>query len=453
MRGPGSAAGVNGLFRLSTLLNTLHRRVPATASARLMLGNASWLVADKVGRLGVGMIVLVWMARYLGPEEFGLLNYGQALVVIFTAFATMGLADITVRDIVRMPEREQQIVASALLLRLAGGVIAVAMAVATVAIIRPDDVRAMVVVAVLASSLLPQAFDVIDYRFQAHMIVRPVVILRNANFLAFAALKCGAILVGAPLLVFAALISIELATVAMLLVLYARRRGLQLHPRFATNTEILRLWRECRLLLVRTFAIAVYMRIDQVLISVFLGDAQVGIYAAAIRLPELWYFLPTAVMTSAVPFLARSYTHSQQVYERNILRVMRPLVWLSILVATVLSLFSDQAMALLYGPSYAGAENVLAVYAWAGVFGTLGLTTNAWLINAGLMRYGLFQALVGLALSLLLSMLLIPRLGAVGAAWSYLSAQIASTFIINLLFAPTRAIFRGQLRVFGISVV
>lgn len=392
------------------------------------------------------------MARYLGPEAFGLFNYGQAMVVIFTAFATMGMADIAVRDIVRMPEREQEIMASALVLRLLGGLIAIAMAIATVAIVRPGDGRALAIVAVLGVSLLPQAFDVIDYRFQAHMLVRPVVIMRNASFLVFAGLKCLAIVLHAPLAVFAVLTSSELVVVAVLLVLYARRHGLSVHPSRASLSECRRLWGECWALLIRTFAIAAYMRVDQVMLAYFRGDTQIGLYAAAIRLPELWYFLPTAVMTSAVPALARSHAQSQAAYERNILHVMRPLVWLSVAVAATLSLFAQPIIALLYGNAYAGAANILAIYAWAGVFGTLGLTTNSWLINAGLMRYGLYQALAGLAVSIALNATLIPMLGTIGAAWSYLAAQCISTFVINLAFRPTRVIFRGQLRTFGITV-
>lgn len=440
------------MFRLFQSLGGLRRRLYESDASRRLIENAAWLVADKLGRLGVGMVVLVWTARYLGPESFGLFNYGQALVVIFTAFATMGMSDIAVRDIVRTPEREQEIMASALLLRLAGGVLAMAMAMAMVAVVRPGDLRALLIVAILASALVPQAFDVIDYRFQAHMMVRPVVILRNATFLLFAALKCLAIVLQATLPVFAVLTAGELAMVAVLLTLYARRHGLSVHPRCASSAEAQRLWGECWALLIRTFAIAAYMRTDQVMLAYFRGDAQVGLYAAAIRLPELWYFLPTAVMTAAIPVLARSYTRSQTDYERNILQIMRPLVWLSAVVAATLSLFAEPIIMLLYGPAYAGAGDVLAIYSWAGVFGTLGLTTNSWLINAGLMRYGLYQALAGLAVSIALNAMLIPTLGIVGAAWSYLGAQCISTFAINLAFRPTRAIFRGQLRTFGFPV-
>ncbi|WP_169542635.1 flippase [Sphingomonas baiyangensis] len=424
----------------------------AQGDARRLIANAGWLVGDKLMRLGVGMFVLVWIARYLGPADFGLLNYGQALVIIFTAFAVMGLADIAVRDIVRQPKREQEIVATALLMRLGGGLIAIMLALALVGVARPGDTRALIVVAILAAGLLPQAFDVIDYRFQAHFVVRPVVLLRNGVFLLFSAAKCAAILLGAPIEAFAALIVLEFAAVASGLLLYARRRGLSVHPRCASLAEARRLWHESWPLLLRTLAIAAYMRVDQLVIAAYRDDAAVGIYAAAIRLPELWYFLPTAVMTAAVPFFTRSYAQSAAVYERAILRVMRPLVWLSIVVALALSLFASPIVTLLYGERYAGAAAVLAVYAWAGVFGTLGQTTNAWLINAGLMRHGLYQALAGLVVSIALNLLLVPRMGVVGAAWSYLAAQAISNVGLNALMPATRPIFRGQLRTFGLRV-
>lgn len=417
--------------------------------ARRLLSNAAWLVADKVGRLGVGMVVLVWIARYLGPSDFGLFNYGQALVVIFTAFAVMGLADIAVRDIIRNPEQEQEITATALLMRLSGGVFAAILAVILVTIARPGDSRAIALVAILAGGLLPQAFDVIDYRFQAQMIVRPIVFMRNATFLAFSALKCIAILIRAPLELFAMLTTGEVIIVAILFIAYAKRHNLIIHPRLASFVEAKRLWSNCWALLVRSLAIAAYMRVDQLIIASMRGDAAVGIYAAAIRLPELWYFLPTAVMTSAIPFLARSYNKSTKHYERNMLKVMRPLVFLSIGVAAILSLFSYKIIHGLYGDQYQGAAAVLAVYAWAGVFGTLGLTTNSWLINAGLMRYGLYQALSGLAINVILNLILVPKLGIIGGAWSYVAAQAISNFAINALMPATRPIFRGQLRTFG----
>jgi PST family polysaccharide transporter len=419
------------------------------AVLRRLIGNAGWLVADKIVRLGVGLFVTVMVARYLGPANFGLFSYAQSIVVLTSAFAVLGLSDIVVRDLVRMPDREAEITASALSLRLAGAAVAVSLCALSIVLLRPFDRQALIVTLVLGSVVFPQAMDVIDYRFQSITNVRAIVLLRNLSFLLFSVLKIAAIALHASLLTFAALTSLEIVVVALLQYLYARRLGFSVDLRSATLGECRRLWLESWPLMARTLAIAVYMRADQIIIGGVFGDRQVGMYAAAVRIPDIWYFLPTAVMTSFVPVLARSFVQSRELYERQLLSVMRPLVWLSIAVAAALSVLATPIIGLLYGARFAGAADVLRVYAWAGVFGTLGLTTSAWLINSGLMRYGLFQAVVGLVVSVSLNLLVIPRFGIVGAAWVYVVAQFLSAFALNLVFPATRPIFLAQLRALG----
>lgn len=68
---------------------------------RRYFANTSWLFAEKILRMVVGLFVGVWVARYLGPERFGLLSYAQSFVGLFSAFATLGLDEIVVRELVK----------------------------------------------------------------------------------------------------------------------------------------------------------------------------------------------------------------------------------------------------------------------------------------------------------------------------------------------------------------
>jgi len=61
--------------------------------------NTSWLLVEKLLRIFVGLFVGVWIARYLGPENFGILSYSQSFVAIFSVIATLGLDNIVVRDL------------------------------------------------------------------------------------------------------------------------------------------------------------------------------------------------------------------------------------------------------------------------------------------------------------------------------------------------------------------
>lgn len=68
--------------------------------------NTSWLFGEKILRMAVGLFVGVWLARYLGPEQFGLFSYAQSFVGLFIAIATFGLDGIVVRETVKDESRQ-----------------------------------------------------------------------------------------------------------------------------------------------------------------------------------------------------------------------------------------------------------------------------------------------------------------------------------------------------------
>ena len=415
-----------------------------------LLENTGWLVADKVVRLGVGLFVSVWVARYLGPERFGALNYVQAVVWLISALATMGLPDIVVRDFVREPKRSAEIASTALALRLLGAAVSIAIATITIIVARPDSSELVLMSIVLGASFLPQALDVVDQLCQARNQVRPVVIMRNVAFLTAAAAKIAAILLGAPLMVFAGLITFEFALVGIALYVYSRRLELGLTLANASLPEARRLLGESWPLIVRLLAIGIYMRIDQVIIGQLLNDRAVGIYAAAMRISEIWYFIPVAMMTAFVPRLAAEHAKSTQSYEALLLKVMRVIVVISAVAALSLSIGATFVVGVLYGAEYAGAAQVLAVHAWSGLFVGLGVASSSWFVNNGLLRFALYQALAGAAVSAALNFALIPYFGVIGAAWASITSYAVSAVLLNLFFAPTRPIFRLQMRAIGL---
>jgi O-antigen/teichoic acid export membrane protein len=416
------------------------------AALREVVTNAGWLVADKIVRLGIGVIVNVWVARYLGPADFGLFNYAQALVILFAALSTLGLPDIVVRDLVRMRDRHQVIIASAFVLRLAGAVVVLTLAVGTIVIARPHEPLSWLMVALVASAQLAQAMDVIDSQYQVASRVRVVVLIRNSSFVLFSALKVAAILLHLSVVVFAALLALELFFVAGIIYARAARDGLGFHIGDATLAEARRLLVEAAPLIVRLGAIAVYLRIDQVLVGRMLGDAAVGVYSAATRLTELWYFITTAVMTAVVPRLAQIHHLHNDLYEAQLVKVIRGLVWAAIGVAAMTTTLAPWIIHLLYGDRYAAAVPVLMIHAWAGVFGTMGQAVSAWFVNARLVRFGVYQAVLAAIANIALALVLIPRFGIAGGAYAAIAAQLIAGFVSNALFDQTRAIFWLQLR-------
>ena len=80
--------------------------------------NTSWLFGEKILRMVVGLFVGVWVARYLGPEQFGLFSYAQSFVGLFTAIAGLGLDSIIVRELVKDESKRDALLGTAFRLKL-----------------------------------------------------------------------------------------------------------------------------------------------------------------------------------------------------------------------------------------------------------------------------------------------------------------------------------------------
>ncbi len=433
-------------FWLRFLPQPVRSRLAGRRLLQTLIANAGWLVADKLVRLGVGLFVGVWVARYLAPARFGTLNYVQALVALIAALSTMGLPDINVRDFVRHGERAHEIAATSILLRLVGAGLSLLVAIAAILVARPGDSEVLAMTVIVAASLLPQSLDVIDQFYQSQNKVREIVLLRNGAFVLTSVAKVVAIVADAPLIVFAAIYTLEFALVGLAFVVFAARHGNAFRLRHATLIESQRLTAEAWPLLIRQLAIGVYMRVDQILLGRLLDDHAVGIYAAAARISEIWYFVPTAIMTAFVPRLAARHAESPAIYQVELAKVMRVIAAVSVAAAAAMSFGAGPIVAALYGPPYAEAARVLAVHAWSGLPVGIGVASSAWFINHGLMRFGLYQALAGATLSVVLNLALIPRLGAVGAAWAAILSYSISAILMNALFKDTRPIFALQLQ-------
>jgi PST family polysaccharide transporter len=412
---------------------------------RRLLGNSAWQIADKVVRMGGGVLVSVYVARYLGPDDFGLFSFSLALTALYTSIAAFGLPSVVVRDLVMRPQERATVLASALLLRLLGSAVAVLLTVATMLALRSGDARSALVVFVMALSTVPQAWDVIDYDYQSRMDAQPIVVARNASFIASAALRVGLVLAGASLVCFAWAMTFEAALSAVLIVRRARLDGIGITIAATTRDELRRLASTGWPLIIAGLSVSVYMRVDQIMLGQMLGDAGVGVFSAAVRISEAFYFFPMTVALSVAPALTATYGRSTEEYERRFLQITRLLLWIGLAVAAIFALFSRQIILVLYGPRYLDAAAVLAIHAWAGALVSLGVCSNLWLTNAGYFKFSMCQTLVGAGVNVALNLTLIPRFGIIGAALATCAGQVGSVMLTTAVVQKTRPLFRLQL--------
>ena len=154
-----------------TVKSSLMRFLPAFIKNRIqhrpdlhkIFSNTGWLFCDKILRMGINLLLGIMLARYLGPEQFGLLSFTIAFVSLFSVIATFGLNEIVVRDLVNKPDETNTLLGTAFVIQLIGGLLAFLLAIGTISVTRPEDELAKVMVAILGFALVFKSADVVKY--------------------------------------------------------------------------------------------------------------------------------------------------------------------------------------------------------------------------------------------------------------------------------------------------
>ncbi len=426
----------------------IREKIQARPDLRKVLINTIWLLGDKIIRMGMGLLVGVWIARYLGPEQFGLLNYALAFVALFGALSPLGLQGILVRNIVREPNDAQCLISTAIYMQLIGGLCAFLACVAAVYILRSDDRLTVVVVSIVGAGLIFKATDPIRYWFEAKVLSRHVVLMENSVFLIMVAIRVALVISKAPLLAFVWMFVLEAAMVSAGLIAIYKDKVFAAKGLSASIDRAMSLLRESWPLILSGFAIMLYMRIDQVMIGGMLDSHSVGLYSAAIRISEIWYFIPLAIVSSVSPSLIEARKTSAPLYQARLERIYCLLFLLSLTAALCITLFSDRLVLLLYGPLYAEAAKVLSIHVWAGIFVAMGVANSQWLIFEGLLKYATVNTIIGALVNVALNYFLIPVWGIQGAAIATFIAQASSAYIMLGVRKETRSSFHLLTNVF-----
>jgi len=411
-----------------------------------LIGNTGWLFADRILRMGVGLVVGVWVARYLGPDKYGLFNYAGAFVALFSIFATLGLDGIVVRYLVQAPERKNEILGTAFMLKLAGGGLTLVAAVAAIFLLRPAEPLVRRLVAIIAAGTIFQSLDTIDFWFQARVESRFSVSAKSAAFLIVSALKVFLILSNASLIAFAGAGTIETLLGASGLVVAYRINGYRLSSWRMTSHRISQTMKDSWPLALSGMAIMVYMKIDQVMLGQMLDNNAVGVYSAAIRLSEVWYFIPLSIVASVTPALIEARKVNLALYNYRLANLFRLMSAIALGIAIPMTFLSGFVARTLYGSQYEGVAPILAIHIWAALFVFLGVAQGPWNINEGLTKLALVRTFIGAASNIFLNILLIPRYGPIGAAIATTVSYALAGVILNAFSKRTQNIFILQLR-------
>ena len=403
----------------------------SSSSFKKYLANTSWLFLERILRILVSFVVTILVVRYLGPKNFGLYSYALSFFWLFASLSTFGLEAITTREIVKHPDKKDEINGTVFFLRIAGSLAAIVLIAATL-FLTGEETYTVILILILSGSFLFQSFSAIEYYFRGIVKAKYNAYALSASVILSSVLKLIFILTEAPLICFVFAVVFEYAALAVGLIAVYHHNKLSIFNWKYSKTIALSLLKDSWPLALSGIVVMIYMRIDQIMIKNMMNVEAVGYYSAAVRLCEAWYFIPVTLCNAIFPAIVNAKNVSEEFYNNRMQKLYDLLTWLAIGIAIPVTIFSNQIIQLLFGNEFSSASPILTIYIWAGVAVFLGVASSQYLINENYTKLSLSKNFLGMVINIFLNILLIPIYGIIGAAIATLISYTLSVLFIGL---------------------
>lgn len=431
---------------IQTITHSLRKELSGsnlnTNGLKRYLSNIGWMTFTRLFGLGISFFVTIYVIRYLGPHNYGLLSYAVSFVGMFGFIASMGVDHIVYRELIHSPEKEPEILGSAFFLRFIGGAVATGLAILFGFIFNTDAIDRTLIL-LISLTLWGSSWQIITYSFQARVLSKYPSIITISTTLVLALAKIAVVYLHKGIIFFALILVLESILYAVLYIFFYTRFFGSIFKWRVKKEMVRTLFFNSLPLILSAVSILIYSRIDQVMLRHYLDATAVGIYDAAVRLSDVWYIIPNVLIASLFPALINARKNNDTSYQKRIKHLALVLAALSIAVALPTNLFSKTIIEILYGNSYIGSESVLTIYIWSLAGFSVGQLMNMFLIAENYTGIYLFSSVATVGVNVLLNILLIPLYGVNGAALATLVSYsligvvpLCYTSVRNILFKP-----------------
>ena len=392
--------------------------------------NALWLIGGKVIQMILSLVVGIFTARYLGPSNYGLVNYGTTYVSFFMSFCTLGINSVIIKDFFDHPEEQGKSIGTTLVLRIISSFASALMIVGIVGILDHNEPLTIVVVALCSISLLFHVFDTFNYYFQSKYRSKITAIATLIAYASTSVYKVILLITGASVAWFAFASSVDYIVLGILLyIFYVTNKGPRLSFSWEKGKALLK--QSCHYIL-SGMMVAIYGQTDKLMLKQMLDTTAVGYYSTATAICAMWTFVLQAIIDSIYPTILKLKGQDEYLYERKNKQLYAITFYISIFVSVLFLLLGDLAIRILYGEAYAPAGLPLKIVTWYTAFSYLGVARNAWIVCEEKQKYLKYLYIVAAIMNVILNFIMIPFWGAAGAASASLITQIFTSIVLPL---------------------
>lgn len=408
-----------------------------------VIKNISWILVQNIYTMLIGMIITGIVARHYGTEGYGIINFGTSFVSLFSFIAIFGTNHIIINDFTKNKSDAGTILKTNFIVRLMLSIFALIICQITAGIMYNDSTIKIIILLFNINTIL-SCSDVITYYAQSKIKNKYISICKIISFTILSILKIIVISYNLNIIYLVATYLIETLIYSTLLILSFKKIKdkdeviiYKFDKSYAKN-----LLKRSKYFALSSLMVTIYLKIDQVMLGTFFTDKSVvGIYAAAVKISELWTFVPISVITSFKPIIIDCKAKNDDLaYKKNLQKLYNIVSLICFIFLFGIIIFGKLGIHIIYGKNYYEAYLPLIILTLGVWFGVLGNIHYIWMTCENKEKYSTIYSLVGCVSNIILNAILIPKYSYYGAAIATLISQISSNIIVFNLMPKARII-------------
>lgn len=398
--------------------------------------NAGWIMFGRIAQMLINLIVGILTARYLGPSNYGLINYASAYTAFFMAFCTLGINSILVKELIEHPDEEGEIIGSSLLLRAISSFLSAGIIVCMVGLVDADEPTTITVTILCSLGMVLQMFETFNYWFQSKLRSKITAIISLIAYIITAGYKVVLLALGKSVEWFAFANSLDYMLVGIMLYFaYKNNSGKKLAFSKSVSKRILS---KSVYFILPSLMVSIYGYTDKFMLKQMLNEAEVGYYSTAISVCNIWCFVLTAIIDSFYPSIMSAHNVDNKLFEKRNKQLYAIIFYISIFVSICFCVFGGLVIKILFGEEFVPSVPSLKVITWYTTFSYLGVARNAWIVSENKQKYLKYIYVFAAISNIIMNSLFIPIWGTVGAALASLITQILTTMVIPIFIKPLK---------------
>lgn len=403
-----------------------------------VLKNTFWIVGCKIVQSVVALVIAMISARYLGPSNYGLLNYASSVVAFAVPLAQLGLRNVMVEEIVSHPEREGKIVGTSLFMSVVASFFCWLGCVTFVAVANPGETDTLIVCALYGISLVFQMTEMVQYWYQAKLLSKYTSVVSLLAYVIVAVYKVILLMTGKSIYWFAISYAFDYFLIsAALIAIYLKLGNQKLSVSLALGKQ---LFARSRYYIVSGMMVTVFSYTDKIMIKTMLGNAATGYYSTAFACASMTGFVFLAIIDSFRPVIFQSRKNDLEKFERNMASLFSIIMYIGLAQSVFLTVLAKPAIWIMYGEQYMPSVQLLQIITWYAGFSYMGTVRNIWMLAEEKQKYLWIINMTGAGMNIAVNFALIPMLGAAGAAVASVFTQFFTNVVLCLIIKPIRPI-------------